>query len=386
MLHKIKILEPLTKRLNGSLFNPANKRGFSYREIAEGYIKSYIEKSEPLYRKYLIEKIKEADRVGRLPAELMTSFSQIALKGKRVRGSLLVLGYEAAGGRDLKSILDVSLFIELIHAGLLVHDDIQDRDDIRRGIKTIHKQFEEVGEKKGLGKDSNHYGISLAINSGISSYFLGMEKLVNAKFSTERIVRASQLTAEYITRVTHGQALDVSNIFVDNVDIEELMNILKYKTAEYTGVLPLILGATLAGVTDKNYLRALRQYGLSLGWAFQIQDDILGTFGDQEELGKTVGTDIKEGKVTLLMLHLAQHGTREQKEFQKSLLGKKNITKSDIEKMQDTLKDCGAYDTVMHMGWDYVKNGEEYIPLITRDKQLQETFQAMLYFMMERTK
>lgn len=380
------IFEPLQKRLSLGSVNSRQRRDFFNAEIAEDYIKDYIKKSEPIYRKYLKRKIKEANEVGRLPGDLMTSFSEIALKGKRVRGSLLKLGYEAAGGKNKNAILDASLFIELIHAGLLVHDDIQDRDDIRRGVKTIHKQFEEKGEKSGLAREASHYGISLAINSGISSYFLGMEKLVNSKFSTERIVRASQITTEYITRVTHGQALDVSNVFVDNVDIEELMNILKYKTAEYTGVLPLILGATLAGVTDKKYLNILREYGLCLGWAFQIQDDILGTFGDQEKLGKTVGIDIQEGKVTLLMLHLAQHGTKQQLDFQKSLLGKKNITKSDIGKMQEVLRECGAHDTVMQMGWDYVKSGEEYISKITRDKNKRKIFRAMLHFMMERTK
>ncbi len=353
-------------------------------EAGKQFLEEYLVKTNKLFKSYLERKIREAKKVGDLPGQLISDFSEIAQKGKKIRGSLVVLGYKAAGGRDEKAILDTSLFIELLHTGLLVHDDIQDRDVIRRGLPTIHKRYWDKAKELGLGKDAYHYGISMAINAGISAYFLAMDKLLNGNFPMKRIVRAGRLTADYITKVAHGQALDVSNIFMNNKSEEELLNILRYKTAEYTGVLPLLVGATLAGKEDEKYLEALRQYGLCLGWAFQIQDDILGAFGDEKRIGKSVGIDFREGKVTLLVLHLAKNGTRQQKEFLKRCLGNKSITNEDVRELQEMLKEAGSYDYVVKMGWNYVKRGEKYVSLITKSRRLQKIFTSLLYFMMER--
>lgn len=379
-----KLFESFSSRLNLVSHTPRQDRGFFDGKIGEDYIKNYIRESAPVYEKYLKEKIRDAKQLGSLPAQLLTDFSEIAQKGKRVRGALVVLGYEAAGGLDHQEILEASLSIELIHSGLLVHDDIQDNDDIRRGVPTIHKRFEAKGYAKGLGQISKHYGISMAINAGISAYFLGMDKLMYSDFPSDRVVQAGRITTDYVNRVAHGQALDVSNLFVNNINQDELLNILKYKSAEYTGVLPLLVGATLAGEKRAKYLSYLVQYGLSLGWAFQIQDDLLGTFGEEAKLGKSVGIDLKEGKVTLLVLHLAKHGNKKQRDRLKQIFGNKHLKNSDVEDFKKMLKDVGSYDYVLNMGWDYVKKAEKYIPKITDDPKLSEIFRSLLYFMMQR--
>lgn len=353
-------------------------------EVGKNFLTDYLKKTGPIFERYLVQKISEVKEIGELPSALLSSLSKITRKGKKIRGSLVVLGYKAAGGTDEKAILDASLSIELIHAGLLVHDDIQDRDDIRRGLPTIHKEFSDLGQKARLGKESAHYGLAMGINAGISAYFLGYDKLLESNFPEERLTKAARITADYILRVSHGQALDVANVLINNINQEELLNILKYKTAEYTGVLPLLIGASLAGKSDRLYLKALKEYGLSLGWAFQIQDDILGAFGNEETLGKPVGSDFREGKVTLLMLHLAKHGTPEQKRTQQQILGNKKISKEEISLMQQTLRDCGSLEYVKNLGWDYVKKGEKLIPSITKEAELQNIFRSLLYFMMER--
>lgn len=354
-------------------------------DLGKKYLQEYLSKTDLLFKKYLDRKIKEAERLGALPAEILKSFSEITRRGKKIRGSLVVLGYSAAGGNDERAILDASTFIELIHAGLLVHDDIQDRDVVRRGLPTIHKEFEtKAKNSQVLADEAKHYGLSLGLNAGISAYFIAFDKLLNSDFSPERLYKAAQITSEYIIRVSYGQALDVANVIINNINQHELLNILRYKSAEYTGVLPLLVGAVLAGKEDEEYLKNLREYGLCLGWAFQIQDDILGAFGDEIKIGKTVGSDFKEGKVTLLMLHLAKHGNSAQKAVQKQVLGNKKITKADIAKIQQVIREAGSYDYVVNLGWSYVKKGEKLIPKITKDKKLQEVFRSMLYFMMER--
>jgi len=225
----------------------------------------------------------------------------------------------------------------------------------------------------------------MAINIGASAYFLALDKLLSSKFPAERLIGVGKLYAKYVSRTTYGQILDTSNIFIKNANQEELLNILKYKTAEYTGVFPLLAGATLAGLKDKKKLSALRKYGLYLGWAFQIQDDILGTFGDEKELGKSVGIDIAEGKVTLLALHLIKHGTKEQKKLFKDLLGKKKINRKDVINVQNTFKKAGSYNYVVNLGWEYVKKGRKIIPQITKDKKMTKILDSFISYMMERT-
>lgn len=352
---------------------------------ATNFLQKYLKITDPIFKKYLQNKVKEAKEVGTIPAEVLHDFSLIARKGKKIRGSLVVLGYELSGGKQIKEIYDTSLFIELVHAGLLVHDDIQDRDVIRRGLPTIHYLYERVGKKNHLGGLSKHYGESMAINIGATAYFLAMDKLFNSRFQSDRLLKVGSLCAKYITNTTYGQILDTSNIFIKNTNEQELLNILKYKTAEYTGVFPLLAGASLAGLKDKNKLNALRKFGLYLGWAFQIQDDLLGTFGSKTQLGKSLGVDIKEGKVTLLVLHLIKHGSKEQKRLLKKLLGKINVTKEDVELVKSAFKKAGSYDYVVNLGWEYVEKGKKLIPQITKNKKQSDILDSFISYMMERT-
>ena len=228
--------------------------------LAQQYLKQYLQKTKPLFRAYLEKKMREAKRIGSLPAEVLKHFAAIAERGKKIRGALVVLGYQLAGGKDLVSIYDASLFIELFQAAILVHDDIMDKDVIRRGLPALHKK----------------YGVPLGICAGDVAFYLSWEKLLSSNFSSDRLIRASQLYAQYVIRLAHGQVLDVKNLSFRKTSESTILNILRFKTAEYTGVLPLLVGATLGGMDDQKKLNSLKKFGLSLGWAFQIQDDILG--------------------------------------------------------------------------------------------------------------
>lgn len=352
---------------------------------AEKYLQEYLKITNPLFDRYIRGELKNAKKVGSKPRKILRDFATIARRGKKIRGSLVVLGYELGGGKRSKEIFDTSLFIELIHAGLLVHDDIQDQDISRRGLPTIHHLYEKVGNKYKIGNAAKHYGESMAINIGATAYFLALDKLFSSKFPPKRLVDVGKLCGKHISNTTYGQILDTSNIFIKNPNQDELLNILKYKTAEYTGVFPLLAGTTLAGLEDEKKLNTIRKYGYYLGWAFQIQDDILGTFGDEKKLGKSIGVDIKEGKVTLLMLHLFEHGRKKDKELLKKLLGKKDITNEEINNAQDVLKKVGSFQYVNNLGWMYVEKGKKLIPQITNDKRLASILDSYISYMMERT-
>lgn len=355
-------------------------------DIGKQYLKDYLQKSDLLFEEYLQKKIAEAGKISKIPAELLKRFLETARRGKKIRGALVVLGYEAAGGINHQAIMDASLAIELFHAGILVHDDFMDEDSLRRGLPTIHKQFEEIGRAIKVNTTPLHYGESMAVNAGDAAYYLSWEKLMACKFEAERLVEAGRIYAGYVIRVVHGQVLDITNTTIKSLTEEDILKVLKYKAAEYTGVLPLLFGAALTGEKNKKRLQAIKDYGLAFGWAFQIQDDLLGLFGDEEEFGKPVGSDLREGKNTLLMLHLSQHGTREQRAFQRKVLGNKNITKADVLKMRQILKDAGSYDYVVNLGWKYVEQGKTQIPLITADRKLRGILESLIIYMMERVK
>lgn len=115
-------------------------------DLGKQYLAQYLAKSDPLFESYLNQKIEETKKVDKIPAELLKRFLETARRGKKIRGALIVLGYEACSGRDKAAIFDASLFIELFHAGILVHDDFMDCDAFRRGLPTIHQQFKKVSE------------------------------------------------------------------------------------------------------------------------------------------------------------------------------------------------------------------------------------------------
>lgn len=350
--------------------------------LAKQYLTEYRAKTNPLFQEFFRAKTKDAIAIGKIPAQLIRRFAKTALKGKRVRGALITLGYEIAGGKEKKAILDASLFIELFHTGLLIHDDLMDQDALRRGLPTIHKEFEKIAKKIGIRSDSAHFGESMAISAADLAFFLSWEKLMGANFPPGRIIKAGEIFTSYAVRVTYGQALDISTQL--EAEEDEVLHTYMLKTAEYSGSLPLLLGATLAGLKDVKRMKALEEYGRSLGWAFQIQDDLLGMFGRKEEFGKPIGSDLQEGKMTLLMLHLKKKGDKRQRAFQSKILGKRDITKPEIEKMQTILKKSGSYQHVTNRGWEYVERGRKLIPAVTKDKKLRKILESLIVFTMER--
>lgn len=354
--------------------------------LGKSFLKDYQQKTDSLFQDYLNEKISQADELGAVPAELVKRFAENARLGKKLRGALVVLGYLIGGGKDLDAIYETSLFIELFHAGVLVHDDIMDNDPFRRGLPTLHKQFEKRGAELEVKSDPAHYGESMAICAGDLAYYLSYELLLKGKFSPELIMKAAQVYTHYIIRLLHGQVLDITITGAKDLKEADVLNVIWTKSGEYTSLLPLQIGAILGGLKDEKKLKALNEYARCFGWAFHIQDDILGMFGDEEEMGKPVGSDLREGKNTLFMLHLEKNGNEEQIEFKRKALGNSEITKEDVEKMRQVLRDSGSYDHVVNLGHKYVEDGKKFIPDFTDNPDLQDIFESLLVYMMERIK
>lgn len=354
-------------------------------ELGKKYLKEYIAKTDDLLVRYYNQKIKDAKEIGEIPAGNLQAFVETVRRGKRIRGALMTLGYYIAGGKDTQAITEASLCVELFHAGALVHDDIMDKDSMRRGLPSMHYQFSGMAKDIGIKTDVGHYGISQAINLADGAFYMSWEILLNSKFSAQEKLLAGQIYTDYVLRVVNGQELDVANLANGHIPKEaEILNVLKYKTAEYTGIMPLYMGGLLGGMKNENTITALKEYGLSFGWAFQIQDDILGIFSDEEEFGKPVGSDLREGKNTLLTLYVQQNGTPAQKTFLKQVLGNENITKDDVLTMREIFIESGALKHTLALGWKYVSDGKMIIPKITKEQQYADLLESLIVYMMER--
>ena len=263
--------------------------------------------------------------------------------GKRIRPILFYFGYILAGGKNKTEALKTSIAIELAHSYLLIHDDIIDQDDIRRGDLSMHYKYEK--EHKSRVKNSNlkHFGISMGIIVGDLASTFGYEILINSDFSLDLKIKAISKLNYIIANTIAGEALDVILAEYPNVKIDRVFEMQKYKTAKYTIEGPLHLGAILAGA-DEKFLESLSKFAVPVGIAFQIQDDIIGIFGDEKKIGKPVGSDIKEGKKTFLISKAMEKADDDQKNILNSALGNENISIEDVDKVRNIIIKTGSLE------------------------------------------
>lgn len=379
------ILRPIIKPCTVNSF-PTEYNWSVNTQIARNYLQIYTTRITPLLDSILSEKTDQATQIDPNNGKMMESFSQLAKPGKHLRGALTVLGYQSQGGQDLASIDRASLALDIFQTSVLIHDDFMDHDDKRRGLPTLHKIFEDLGQKIGVTTSLPHYGASTAICVGDLGFYIAWEQLLSSGFSSDRILKAAQLYTDYIQRIAHGQILDVTNLNAQELSEQKIFNVYRFKTAEYTGALPLKLGSILAGCHDETVLKGIDDYGLALGWAFQIQDDILGMYGTEDETGKSNISDLREGKPTLLMVHLARHGTDEQIKFQKRVLGNSNITQAEADQMRNILKEAGCLEYVTNLKNKYLQQGLSAVPIISKDPGVRDILESFLALVVERTK
>ncbi|MBP9817623.1 polyprenyl synthetase family protein [Candidatus Shapirobacteria bacterium] len=262
---------------------------------------------------------------------------------KRLRGAFTYYGYMLGKSVD-ERIWKASMGVELVHTALLMHDDFMDQDSVRRGRPTTHKYFED-GDK--------HYGETMAVNMGDAVLEIGQELLIDADFEDRLVRRATKKMLRGITQTVWGQAYDSTlEKIMEVVGEEDVIVLHKAKTAIYTYENPLYIGAILAGLEGEVF-EVLTEYSMDGGVAFQLQDDILGVYGDPEKTGKSANSDLLQGKVTLLILDTLKKGTPEQVADLKKVWGKRVATTDDIEKAKKAIADCGALDYSRSISRDY---------------------------------
>lgn len=248
-----------------------------------------------------------------LARESLALLNEFATAGKLLRGSLVFLGYELGAGRapdegEHQNLLDLACAMELLQSSLLIHDDIMDRDEFRRGRPAIHSHYKSLLHNRGIA-EAGHHGQSLAICLGDIAIFAAWDIIGNLQVPAPLLIELSKKISGELMGVGLAQMLDVAAAaaaeaglpgFFSEVENEAeiIENIYRNKTGRYSVSLPLSLGALLAGA-PKEDIALLEQAGEELGLVFQIKDDELGLWGNAEKLGKSLGLDIRENKKTL---------------------------------------------------------------------------------------
>jgi len=274
--------------------------------------------------RFLNRKINQAKKIDPRLAFLIKQIKDMASAGgKRLRPAFCYFGYRACGGKDKKRILKPALALELDHMALLIHDDIIDNSDLRRGKPTIYKAS----------------GLPVAILVGDLTLSLADEILTALSFPANLLKQAKKYFDLLKFEVVGGEYLDV----LGGKTEKEIFKILEYKTARYSIVRPLQIGAALAGAPTKVFV-IFEKYGIPAGIAFQIKDDLLGMFGKEEVIGKPADSDLKEGKKTLLVIKAIEALKGEEKRKFLELLGNPNCTSEDLEWVRGIIKKTGSLE------------------------------------------
>ena len=222
--------------------------------------------------------------------------------GKRFRASFCYWGYRAVryDVPDEPALVRAAAALELLHASALVHDDLMDASDTRRGRPATHRAFETFHREQGWSGDPEQYGAAAAILLGDLLLSWSDELLRRCGLGPDGVGDALRYFDTTRSEVIAGQFLDVSVQARGGADVDLAMKVLRYKSAKYSVERPLHVGAALAGAPSGT-LAGLSDFGLPLGEAFQLRDDLLGVFGDPDVTGKPAGDDLSEGKRTVLV-------------------------------------------------------------------------------------
>ncbi|MEK9156365.1 MAG: polyprenyl synthetase family protein [Patescibacteria group bacterium] len=317
---------------------------------------SYKKELDVELAKYLEQKRGEAAKISPHAKELIDHITDLTLRGgKRIRAALLFYSYLAHGGKNRPEAIRASCAMEMAETYLLIHDDIMDNGLLRRGGLTVNEIYRQIGESKFHDKiNTRNFGNSIAMLGGNIAAALSCEVITQTKFHPENIRRAlCELSRVYVAE-QYGQMLDMLSEIRDDIKVADVLLVHQFKTAPYTFEGPVKIGALLAGAKDK-YVERLSDYALPLGVAFQIQDDILGMFGSEEKLGKSVTSDLKEGKKTTLILEALARATPAQREIIEINLGNNRTTINALKQVREIIEKTGSLEKSKKMAEKLVR-------------------------------
>ncbi len=285
---------------------------------------------------------------------LVDAVERLIAGGKRLRAGFLYWGYRASGRPDSDALVRLAAAMEFFQAAALLHDDVMDGSDTRRGMPAAHRAFAGLHGDSGWSGDSARFGESAAILAGDLCLQWSDELYATSGLPSAELDRGRRTFDTMRTQLMGGQYLDLleSARGWDRLDtsarVDSARNVIRYKSAKYTVEHPILIGAAVGGVAASD-LAHLSEYGLALGEAFQLRDDVLGVFGNPSTTGKPAGDDLREGKRTVLVaLALNQADTDQAALFEK-LFGQPDLDADGVAQLRGIIADTGAVEEVEAM-------------------------------------
>ena len=304
----------------------------------------------------------------------LNAFIRACWGGKRLRGVLIKLGYDLAKGKN-KEIIKIAVAYEIFQTAILIHDDVIDKSVFRRGKLSVYSA---------LGGD--HHAISQSICLGDLGCFLSINLLSDARFNQNLKGKAVSLMSQIMHDTTLGQMLDILGAKNKNkLSEKDILDIYYQKTAKYSFIGPLQIGAIMGGL-DGIYLNKLEIIGKYLGIAYQIQDDLLVVDGKEDVLGKSVLSDIAEGKATLIYYFAYNHVGKEEREFLDKYYGYEKITVESANIIKNIFVSSGAVDYSTGKVKEYLKKALREINNLLISSEARETFERFVEYLFTRKK
>ena len=272
---------------------------------------------------------------------LTDALSELIAGGRRLRPAFCYWGFRGAGGGDAEEIVEAAASLELFQACALIHDDVMDGSDTRRGQPAVHRRFAGMHRAEGWVGDPEAFGVGAAVLLGDLCLAWSDEMLGRSGLQPDRLCAGRLVYDEMRSELMGGQYLDLLEQARGGGSVERALRVARYKSAKYTIEKPLHLGAALAGA-GQDVLDGYSGYGLPLGEAFQLRDDLLGVFGDPEVTGKPAGDDLREGKRTALIAMALQDASRAQESVVRRHLGDPHLSPEGVAQLREVIEQTGA--------------------------------------------
>ncbi len=311
---------------------------------------------------------------------IVEQISEFTIRGgKRIRPILIVCGHDLFA-KPNPEIYKAAISIELTQTFFLIHDNIMDQSDLRRGYPSFHKMSEKDFERM---REPRRMGETIGIVAGDLSMTYAYESLMRASFPANLLNRAiSQLIS--ITKTTgYGEGLDMLTTAGLKLRMNDLIRLHLWKTAKYTIEGPLLLGASLSGYSGS--VNALRAYGNLAGLAFQLHDDIIGLYGTEEEIGKSPKSDLNEGKQTLLIIKALERCSKDERKVLTEILEKGSVTDDELQVARDIVRDTGSLQYSKHLIGCFVERAKEYIMKVDGDRDVKIFLHWLADYLVKRT-
>jgi geranylgeranyl diphosphate synthase type I len=282
-------------------------------------------------------------------APMVEAVADLMRGGKRLRPAFCYWAWRGAGGADGEEILAAATALEFFQAAALIHDDVMDDSDTRRGMPSVHRRFAALHADAGWSGSGDRFGLAGAVLAGDLCLVWCDELFAGSGLPADALLRARGMFDRMRTELMGGQYLDMleQSVAAQRRDgsVERARRVIRYKSAKYTIEHPMLIGGLLAGADD-DLLAAYSAFGLPLGEAFQLRDDVLGVFGDPARTGKPAGDDLREGKRTVLVAKALERATPAQAAVVERLLGDPDLDAAGVDRLREVFLATGALRAV----------------------------------------